>query len=130
MNRLAVVNVVRAVEFVFPNGGAGDAHRVINRCGEVFWLLSVRGGVSTVLVGRADDDSTLRAATSNEDRLDRSPMIATGFATGTTVGGIHFGSAAHFSDHDNQCFFQHSERLQIVEQCRDASIRRRQQTIP
>jgi hypothetical protein len=49
--------VVRAFESVFPNGGAGDAHCVIDRCGEVFWLLRVGGGVSSVLVGGTDNDS-------------------------------------------------------------------------
>jgi hypothetical protein len=71
---------------------AGDAHRVVNRGREVLWPLSVKGRVGTVLVGRSNNEAPLDASGSDKDRLNGSPVIATGFSTGAAVAGVHLRS--------------------------------------
>ena len=49
-NRVAEIDVVRAVNVVVPGGGARDAQGVVDRGRHVFGLLRVRGRVGRVLV--------------------------------------------------------------------------------
>ena len=125
---LAVINVMRAIEVVVPRGYVGDAERVINRGGHVIGLLRIAGGVRGNLVGGADDRAAGDSGTGEEDALHRAPMIAARLLI--RVGEQRqFWSAAELARHDDHRAVEQTARLQIVEQCRQRAIRRRQQLV-
>ena len=50
-NRLAVVDVMRAIEFVVPCGGIGNSKSVIDRGCHILGLLRIAGGIGGNFVG-------------------------------------------------------------------------------
>lgn len=124
-----MVDRVRAIQLIFPNGRAGNPQRMIDRRRQILRSLRIGCRVGTVLIGCADHGSALRATASDKYRLDGAPMVSARFGTGTAVCGIHFGRASHFADHYDQSLFEHSQRLKIVEQRGDSSVGRRQQAV-
>src|SRR5215469_16618590 len=104
-DRLAVVDVVWAIEAVVPGRMRRDAERVIDRRRHVLRLLRRVGWIGAVFVGRPDHGAAANAAAGEEDRLHGPPMIATG--TRKRIGKSRdFRSTPEFSRHDDQSVVQ------------------------
>src|SRR5262245_43794669 len=58
----AVIDVVRSIRFVVPDGRSRQAEGLIDRRGHVFGRLRIGGRVAAIAVGRANDRAALHTA--------------------------------------------------------------------
>jgi len=116
-----VINVVGPVGIVFPDGGVGDAERLIDGGREVFRGLRRGDRIASDLVGGPDNATAGRASTGEEDGLDCSPVIATGESVVfAKVGDL--GSPAEFAGHYDEGVFQKTLFVEIVEESGDTPV--------
>lgn len=71
-DRIAVVDVMGAIKFIFPDGDTRDSQGVIDRGCKVSRRLTIGCGVGPVPVRRANHDASCGATASNEHSLEQS----------------------------------------------------------
>lgn len=79
-----------------------DAHRVIDRFGDVSRTHWGRVGVGCVFVGAAEDASALDAASGHEDAHAGGPVVASGSGLSSGAGIADEGFTAHFARDEDE----------------------------
>src|SRR5438477_12512420 len=106
---------MRSIERIVPGCRAWDTEGVVDRGSQVFRSLRIRSRETADLVGGSDHGAAADAATGEEDRLHRSPMIATRQLV-MLRKRRNLRRSAEFTGHDNQRAFEQATLVQIVQQ--------------
>ena len=91
---------------------------VLRLLGIVLWLASVG-------IRRADDTTTLDSASGEPDRLNRPPVIAARRLSLADAEDLR--RPAELSGHDQEGLLQEASLSEIIEECRDRAIHRREE---
>src|SRR5262245_12204535 len=121
-----MIDMMRPIERVVPGDRLRQTQAVVDRRGEAFRRLGVSLGEAADLVAGADDSAALYAAASEEDGLDRSPVMPAWLLVGLT-GRLRIGSPAKLAGHHHQRRIEQAALSQVVEQGGDGLVGRRQE---
>ena len=104
-----------------------NSQSIVDRRGEILGTPWITRGMTTELVGRAEDGASGDAASGEPDALHRTPVIAAG--QGNTPQGRDLRGSAEFPCHDHEGVVEDPALLQIIEQGGDGAVGGREKVV-
>ena len=127
-DRLTVVQLMWSLEFIVPDCSGRNSQSTVHRGRHVLGLEWTGCRIGPQVIRRTDHPTSLNTTTSKENALHRAPVISPRMRKRIRQCR-EFRRAAELTAHHDQCRVQQTKILQIIQQCTQSLICRRQQLI-